>query len=444
MDRPIVAIVGRPNVGKSTLFNRLVGRRLAIVEGTPGITRDRLYADADWCGREFVVTDTGGLLFNETDPLTQQIVQHAELAMDEADVLVFLTDVRDGITATDWEVAERLRKGGKPVLLAVNKADNQEQERQAHEFYQLGLGEVYGISSLQGLGVGDLLDAVVARFPEAGEVEPYPEDVVRIAIIGRPNVGKSSILNSILGEERSIVSEIPGTTRDSFDTLVERNGRKLVLVDTAGIRRAGKIQGSPEYYMVLRAIRALEHCDVAAIVVDAGAGLMDGDKRVAGYARDAGRAAVIVVNKWDLRKSGPEAVSMQKFAVDLRNETPFLSYAPVVFGSATEGWGMADAVDAAVAAAENHAMRIGTGELNRLIHEAVDARPLSDHGKQFKVYYATMASVKPPTVALFTNDPSLLHFSYARYLENQIRRKYCYEGTPIRIVARRAESERTT
>lgn len=442
MERPIVAIVGRPNVGKSTLFNRLVGKRIAIVEDTPGITRDRLYADAEWRGRQFIVTDTGGILFNETDPLTSQVVQHAEIAIEEADVLIFLVDVREGVTSTDREIADRLRRGGKPVLLAANKTENAEHERQAHEFYELGLGEVYPISSLQGHGVADLLDVACEHFPAAAEGVSYPEDAVPIAIIGRPNVGKSSLLNAILGEKRSIVSEIPGTTRDAIDTYVERDGRKLVLVDTAGIRRAGKVQGSPEFYSVLRAIRALERCDVAVVVIDAGEGLADGDKRVAGYTREAGKSAVIVVNKWDLRKSGSEAVPQKTFASDVRRDLPFLSYAPIVFASATEGWGIEETVSAALAAAENGAMRIATGELNRLIHGAVDARPLTDHRKQFKVKYATMTSVKPPTIVLFSNDPSMLHFSYVRYLENQIRKEYPYEGTPIRILARRARREK--
>jgi len=443
MERPIVAIVGRPNVGKSTLFNRLIGKRVAIVEDTPGITRDRLYGDAEWTGHQFVVTDTGGMLVSETDPITVQVVQHAEIAIEEADVVIFLVDVRDGVVATDWVIAERLRRGKKPVFLAANKVENPEHERQAHEFYQLGLGEVYPISGLQGIGVGDLLDAVVEHFPDFEALEDLPEEALRIAIVGRPNVGKSSMLNAILGEDRCIVSEIPGTTRDAIDTLMERDGKMLALIDTAGIRKSGKIQGSPEYYYVLRAIRALERCDVAAIVIDGSAGLMDGDKRVAGYTKEAGKAAVLVVNKWDLCRSGPEAKFTRTFAAELRKEMPFLPYAPIVFASAKEGQGISETVDAAVAAAENYAQRIGTGELNRLIHDAVDAKPPAERGRPFKIYYSTMTSVKPPTVVLFANDPDLLHFSYARYLENQIRKIHPYEGTPIRIMARRAESERS-
>ncbi len=444
MGRPIVAIVGRPNVGKSTLFNRLVGKRIAIVEDTPGITRDRLYSDSDWNGRQFVVTDTGGILFNEADPLTKQVVEHAEIAIEEADVIIFVTDVREGVTSTDWEIAEKLRRGGKPVLVAPNKAENAEHDRLAHEFYQLGLGEVYPISGLIGRGVADLLDEVVNRFPALDEEEHYPEDAVKIAILGRPNVGKSSMLNAILGEDRSIVSNIPGTTRDAIDTYVEIEGRKLVLIDTAGIRRASKIQGSPEYYSVLRAIRALERCDVAFIVIDAGEGLLDGDKRVAGYARDAGKAALIVVNKWDLRKRGANAISPRKFEQNIRKDMPFLAYAPVVFTSAQENWGIDNAVETAIAAAENHALRISTGELNRLIHAAVDSRPLNEKGKQLKVFYSTMPSVKPPTIVIFANDPDIMHFSYLRYLENQIRRVYPYEGTPIRIITRKVERGRET
>jgi len=441
MARPIVAIVGRPNVGKSTLFNRLAGKRIAIVEDTPGITRDRLYADAEWSDREFVVTDTGGIIFSEEDPLKVQVRRQAELAMEEADVIVMMADVTEGVTPTDVDLADVLRKARKPILLAINKADNRRLEQEASEFYSLGLGEVYAISSIHGQGVGDLLDALVERVPSILE-EEIPEEAVKLAIIGRPNVGKSSVLNAILGEERSIVSAIPGTTRDAIDTVFERDGEKYALIDTAGIRRAGKIQGSVEYYTVLRAIRAIERSDVTLLIVDAGDGLTDGDKRVGGYSHQAGKGCVIVVNKWDLRRTGESRMSVREFTATIRKETPFLDYAPVVFVSAKYNEGIGEIIDTANDVADNCALRIPTGELNRIIHEAADARARTEKGRMFKIKYATMTGVKPPTVILFVNDPGMLHFSYRRYLENQIRKVYGYEGTPIRIIARAADKEK--
>lgn len=438
MPNPIVAIVGRPNVGKSTLFNRLVGKRIAIVEDTPGITRDRLYANAEWIGREFLVIDTGGMMLDEKDALTVQVRTQVEIAMEEADVIILVVDVTEGITPTDMDVANILRRTQKPVLLAVNKVENQRQERDAVEFYSLGLGkEIYPISSIQGYGVAELLDEVVASFPEAGAAEGFPEDAIKIAIIGRPNVGKSSMLNAIVREERSIVSEIPGTTRDAIDTFFEHDGQPVVLIDTAGIRRAGKVQRSVEYYSVLRAVRAIERADVVLLLVDASEGMADGDKRVGGYAHEAGRASVIVINKWDLIKEQ----SVREFGKRIRDDAPFLRYAPIVFASAKEGRGIKEVLDTAILAAQSHAMRLPTGEINRIIHDAVDAHPLVQKGRQFKVYYATMPTVKPPTVVIFTNNPSMLHFSYKRYLENRLRDAYPYEGTPVRIFARKAESK---
>ena len=436
MSNPILAIVGRPNVGKSTLFNRLVGKRIAIVEDTPGITRDRLYANGEWVGREFMVIDTGGMMLTDLDPFTEQVRIQAEIAMDEADVIVLVVDGRAGVTPTDIEVAELLRRAHKPVLLAVNKIENQQQERNAVEFYSLGLGEIYPISSLQGHGVGDLLDKVVESFPAEAELEAYPEDAIRVALVGRPNVGKSSMLNAMVQEERAIVSNIPGTTRDAVDTLFEHDGQSMVLVDTAGIRRAGKVQHSVEYYCVLRAVRAIERADVAILLIDAADGLKDGDKRVGGYAHEAGRAVIVVVNKWDLMKGA----SMREFTAKIREDAPFLSYAPIIFASAKESRGVKEILDAAILVAQNHSLRLSTGEINRIIHDAVDSHPLGQKGKQFKVYYATMPAVKPPTIVIFVNDPEMFHFSYERYLENQIRNAYPYEGTPLRIFARKAES----
>lgn len=438
MANPIVAIVGRPNVGKSTFFNRLVGKRIAIVDDTPGITRDRLYAVGDWIGRGFVLIDTGGIILNEKDPLTVQVRAQAQIAMAEADVIVLLVDVTEGVTPADLEVADLLRRTRKPVLLAVNKVENPRQESEALEFYSLGLGEVYPISSMQGYGVAELLDKVVESFPSPGAEESYPEDAIRIAIVGRPNVGKSSMLNAIIKEERAIVSEIPGTTRDAVDTYFEHEGQSIVLIDTAGIRRAGKIQRSVEYYSVLRAVRAIERADVALVIIDASEGIADGDKRVGGLSHEAGRASVMVVNKWDLLK---DKVAMRAFAQSVREATPFLSYAPIVFASAKEGWGVGETLDSAILAAQSHAMRLPTGEINRLIQDAVDAHPLTRRGKQFKIYYTTMPAVKPPTIVLFVNDPGMLHFSYRRYLENEVRKHHTYEGTPIRMYARKAESK---
>jgi GTP-binding protein len=436
MDRPIIAVVGRPNVGKSTLFNRIVGHRIAIVEDVPGITRDRLYAEAEWRGRQFVLTDTGGILFNETDPLTVQVAQQAQLAMEEADVIVMVVDATDGVTGTDVTLADELRKTKVPVVVVANKVDNEKVELESSEFYQLGLGEVYPVSSIHGRGLGDALDAVLDSMPAISESEVYPSDAIRLTIVGRPNVGKSSILNAIIGEERVIVSEIPGTTRDAIDTVFQHGEQDIVLIDTAGIRRAGKIQGSVEYYTVLRAVRALERSDVGLLVIDAASGVLDGDKRVGGFIQQAGRACAIIVNKWDLVKG---KIGYKAFTEHVRKEMPFLSYAPIVFTSATEGWGVSEIVPVAVEIASNHAMRISTGELNRIIQDAVDAHPISHKGRQLRIRYTTMPVVRPPTVILFVNDPDLVHFSYTRYLENQLRKVYGYEGTPIRIFARKPE-----
>ncbi len=451
MSRPLVAVVGRPNVGKSTLFNRLVGRRVAIVEDTPGITRDRLYHNVEWQGAEFTLIDTGGIILNETDPLALQVRAQAEIAMEEAEVILFVVDAADGMTATDQELADVLRASQRPLLVVVNKTDNTRLMQDAAEFYGLGLGEIHTISAVNGLGVGDLLDEVVKRLPQDGDAPPEDEDAIRLAIIGRPNVGKSSLLNSILGEERVIVSPIPGTTRDTIDTKFTWEDQNLVLLDTAGIRRTGKIQGTVEYYMVMRARTALERSNVGVLVIDGAAGLMDGDKRVAGMAHEAGRACIVVVNKWDLvdpnviyekgRQRHPDRNKIEKFTQHFRDECPFLSYAPLVFVSAQERFGVRYAIDTAISAAQNHAHRIPTGELNRILRDAIERRPLMDHGRTFKIYYATMPRVKPPTIVMFCNDAEMLHFSYQRYIENQLREKYPLEGTPIRLEARKVENK---
>lgn len=419
-------------MGKSTLFNRVVGHRIAVVEGTPGITRDRIYAQAEWNGREFDVVDTGGILLNEIDPLKVEVTAQARAALVEADVVLMMVDAVAGVTPGDIEVVESVRGHTKPILIVANKADNDSRERDAAEFYELGLGEVFPVSALNGRSVADLLDRVVELFPPVEEHE-YPDTVTRIAIVGRPNVGKSSLLNAILGENRVIVSDIPGTTRDAVDTVMERGGATIAFVDTAGIRRSGKVQGSVEYYTVLRAVRALERADVAMVVVDAADGLKDGDKRVAGLANDAGRAVVIVVNKWDLVGEVP----MREFADNIKKQLPYFDYAPVVFTSAKNGTGVDAAVDTALDAAANHALRLPTAELNRIVLAAADRRPYSRKGFDLKVKYATMPAVKPPMIVIFVNDPELVHFSYARYLENQIRREYSYEGTPLKLQFRK-------
>jgi GTPase len=444
--KPLVAIVGRPNVGKSTLFNRLVGKRIAIVEDTPGITRDRLYADGDWRGREYTIIDTGGIQMFDQDPLKSLVRTQAEIAMEEADVIVLVIDTTTGITSDDHELANALRRSPKPLVVLANKVDNGDQEhRNVPEVYALGYGDVYPVSALSGRGVGDALDAIVDFFPpaETQEISDVDDDRIKIAIIGRPNVGKSSLLNAILGQERAIVSPVAGTTRDAIDTSFVFNDQEIVLIDTAGIRRAGKIQGSVEYYTVLRALRAIERADVVMLVIDSIDGLTEGDKRVGGYAHERGRAAVIVINKWDVGRKDvleelPGKNPMKTFSDELRDAMPFMAYAPLAFTSAVTGKGVCAAVDAALDAAENHAMRIPTGELNRLVRDAVEAHPYNEKGKSLKIYYATMPSVKPPTIILFVNDTELMHFSYKRYMENQIRKTYALEGTPLRLEVRKA------
>ncbi|MFN3653105.1 MAG: ribosome biogenesis GTPase Der [Armatimonadota bacterium] len=436
MPKPIVAIVGRPNVGKSTLFNRLLGERVAIVEDTPGITRDRVYGHSDWNGREFTVVDTGGLGMAAEDPFGQHIQNQAQVAIEEADLILFLVDAKDGLTAGDEDVAEVFRRSGRPILLVANKADNPRVEANSSEFYNLGLGEVRCISSHSGRGVGDLLDEVVKRLPPE-EPEDEDEDRIRVSIVGRPNVGKSSLLNALLGEERVIVSPVAGTTRDAVDVPFEYQGQPFTLIDTAGIRRAGKIQGSVEFYTVLRAERAIERSDVGILVVDASMGLVDGDKRVGGLIDEAGKACVVFVNKWDVISG----LTPKEFGKTVRDEMPFLKYAPIVVGSAEEARGLDDLLKECIDVANNHALRVPTGELNHAVREAVDRRPYTRRGREFKVYYATQVSVKPPTIVLFVNDPDISHETYLRYLENQLRAAFGFVGTPLRILLRKRSRE---
>ena len=440
-DRGIVAIVGRPNVGKSTLFNRLAGHRIAIEEATPGITRDRIYADCEWFGKRFTLVDTGGLQA-AGDHLHAEVVKQVLFAIEEADVIIFVVDGKEGLSPFDDEIAERLRKTGKPIVVAVNKVDSKAREDGVPDFYRLAVGEVVGVSAAHGLEVDTLLDLVTEHLPET-EPPPEGEDVIRVAIVGRPNVGKSSLLNAIIGEPRAVVDAAPGTTRDSVDTPYEWQGRSLVLIDTAGIRRKSRVKESFEYYSVLRAFGAIERCDVALTLIDASAGLTDQDKRIAGHAHEAGKAQVFVVSKWDLR--APEGASeqaarmlMQDFGREVQAWLPEMPYAPLAFVSAHQQMGIEALLQVAVNAAEQHAFRFPTAELNRIFEEATWERPMSRKGKQFKIYYVTQVGVKPPTVALFVNDPDLAHFSHVRYLENQIRARVALEGTPIRFLLRRA------
>ena len=443
---PTVVIVGRPNVGKSTFFNRLVGKRIAVVEDTPGITRDRLYAQVTWNGKKFNVVDTGGIVFQESDPLAEQIRVQANVAITEADVIIFLADVTSGVHVDDRELANNLRGVKTPILVVPNKADNFDREDYASEFYSLGLGDVHAVSSLHGRGVADLLDEVVHLLPK-GEEHPDEKDEIRLAIVGRPNVGKSSLVNAFTGEQRMIVSNIAGTTRDAIDTQLEYEGELFRLIDTAGIRRRGKIQGSVEYYMVNRAEKAIERCECAMIVVDGEEGLTDGDKRVMKMAHDAGKAVVVCVNKWDIKEppnGQPKKNSDLKkdFIKIFRDQMPELSYAPIVFTSAKENAGLEPALDTVLSALESYNFRISTGQLNRLIQDAIFDRPHVTKGRQFKVYYSTQVSTAPPTFVLFCNDPDIMHFSYHRYLLNKIRNLFPLQGTPIRLFARSSHKDK--
>lgn len=444
---PVVVIVGRPNVGKSTLFNRLVGRRVAVVEDTPGVTRDRLYAESSWSGKRFTVVDTGGILFSEDDPLIEQIRVQAEVALAEADAVLFLTDATAGVTPDDWDLANRLRGFKRPVYIVVNKVDNPQRESLAGEFYSFGLGEVWPVSSLHGRGVADVLDRVIEELPQTSEAAEEVEEI-RLAIVGRPNVGKSSMLNAFVGEKRAIVSSIPGTTRDAIDTMLEYKGERFRLIDTAGLRRKGKVQGTIEFYMAQRATKAIERADCSLVVIDGCEGLTDGDKRIAKVALDAGKACVFAVNKWDMKEPpdgvpGKSSLLKKDFLRIIKNEVPELSFAAVGFTSAKESAGLRPILDKVLVAMENYSFRVQTGALNRLVQDAVFEHPYTSKGRALKIYYATQVSTRPPTFVLFCNNPDLLHFSYKRYIENCIRRAYPLEGTPIRVFARSSHERKS-
>ena len=434
MAKPTVAIVGRPNVGKSTLFNRLVGERVAIVEDKPGITRDRIYRSAEWQGKEFMLIDTGGIELDARHEMAEQIRQQAELAVDEADVIVFLLDGQTGLTPADTEVAMMLRRSQKPVIVAVNKVDHGKQKNDWYEFYALGLGEPLPISAEHSRGLGDLLDRIVSLLPEHEE-DDYPGDTIRIAVIGRPNVGKSSLVNAILGEQRVIVSPIAGTTRDAIDTPFVSDGQSYVLIDTAGMRKRGKIYETTEKYSVLRALRAIERSDVCLLVLDAQDGVVDQDKRIAGYAHEAGRAIIVIVNKWDAIEK--DTHTAQRFTEQIRREIPFLDYAPVLFISAKTGQRVHTILKRVNDVAEQHARRIPTALLNDVVADAMmQTPPPNKRGKKLRIHYVTQASVKPPTFVFFVNDPELFHFSYQRYFENRFRAAFQFEGTPLRFMIR--------
>lgn len=434
MAKPVVAIVGRPNVGKSTIFNRIVGERVSIVEDVPGVTRDRIYNSAEWLGKEFNIIDTGGIDLSD-EPFLEQIRAQAEIAIDEADVIIFITNGREGVTDADEQVAKILYRSNKPIVLAINKVDNPEMRDQIYDFYSLGFGKPYPISGSHGLGLGDMLDAVRAHFPKEEE-EEYPDDTVKFSLIGRPNVGKSSILNALLGEDRVIVSDIAGTTRDAIDTTYTFDGQDYVMIDTAGMRKRGKVYESTEKYSVLRAMRAIERSDVVLVVINAEEGIREQDKRIAGYAHDAGRAIIIVVNKWDAINKDEKTINV--WTEDIREQFQFLSYAPIVFVSAKTKQRLNNLFPLINQVSDNHSLRVQSSMLNDVISDAVAMNPSPmDKGKRLKIFYTTQVAVKPPTFVVFVNDPELMHFSYERFLENRIREAFPFEGTPIRVIARK-------
>lgn len=436
MAKPIVAIVGRPNVGKSTLFNIFANSRISIVEDTPGVTRDRLYATAEWLDHEFMMVDTGGIEIMNADAIAVSIRQQAQIAIKEADVILFVCDARAGITTEDADVARLLRQSKKPIVLAINKADSPKQEMNTFEFYNLGIGDPIPVSASNHLGLGDLLDAVVAKFPaDKAQGDMDEEDEIKVALIGRPNVGKSSIFNALVGEERSIVSNVAGTTRDAIDTPVVRNGQKYLFIDTAGMRRKAKVDEPIEKYSVMRSLRAVDRSDVVLMVFDAVEGVTEQDKRIVGYAHEAGKAIILVVNKWDLYEK--DNSSTLRYTETLRKELVFLQYAPVVFVSAVTKQRIHRLPEVISYAAEQNAMRISTSILNQVIEDAVAINPPpTEKGKRLKIMYVTQVKIKPPTFVIFVNEPEIMHFSYQRYLENKLREAFGFEGTPIQMIIR--------
>ena len=434
MANPTIAIVGRPNVGKSTIFNRIAGERISIVEDTPGVTRDRIYAVGEWLGREFSIIDTGGIDLGD-EPFMDQIKYQAEIAMDEADVIILVTSGREGVTDADEMVARMLYSTNKPVLLAVNKVDNPEMRNDIFDFYALGLGDPYPVSGSHGIGLGNLLDDAVKHFNQ--EQEEEDDSIIRFSLIGRPNVGKSSLINAILGEERVIVSNVAGTTRDAIDThFTSESGQEFLMIDTAGMRKSGKVYENTEKYSVMRAMRAIDRSDIVLMVINGEEGIREYDKRIAGFAHEAGKGVIIVVNKWDLVKK--DTHTMKKFEEDIRKEFKYLDYAPIIFVSAKTKQRLHLLPDLIETISLNQNLRITSSVLNDVILDAVAIHPTpTDKGKRLKIFYGTQVAVKPPTFVMFVNEEELMHFSYARFLENQIRKAFPFEGTPIRILARR-------
>lgn len=440
MAKPIVAIVGKPNVGKSTLFNYIVGTRISIVEDTPGVTRDRVYAQANWRGREFTLIDTGGIEPDSEDVILSQMRKQANLAIEMADVIVFLTDIQQGVTATDEEIAIMLKKSKKPIVLVCNKSDSYgKTDTAVYEFYNLGLGDPYAISATNAKGIGDMLDAIYENFPPQEE-QQIEGEVIKVAIIGKPNVGKSSLINKIVGDNRVIVSDIAGTTRDAIDTEFENEHGKYVLIDTAGVRKKSKVNENIERYSVMRSLLAIERADVCLMMIDATEGVTDQDAKIAGEAHEAGKGIILVVNKWDVYEK--ETGTLEKYEKEVYQKLSYLSYAPILFISAKTGQRVDKLFDMINMVANQNAMRISTSMLNQVINEAIAIRqPPSDKGRRLKILYITQASTKPPTFVIFVNSKKLFHFSYERYLVNQIRKEFGMQGTPIRVITREKEEK---
>lgn len=438
MARPVVAIVGRPNVGKSTLFNKLVGKRLSIVDNTPGVTRDRIYGNCEWLGHNMLLVDTGGIEPFSDDVILSQMRRQAELAITSADVIIFVTDIRSGVVAADSEVASMLQKSGKPIILCVNKVDNiGALPPEFYEFYNLGLGDPIAVSSVHGHGTGDLLDEVIKNIPE-GSFDDTDEDIVKVAVIGKPNVGKSSLINKISGEERAIVSDIAGTTRDATDTVIHNSHGDFVFIDTAGLRRKSKVEDQIEKYSVIRARMAVERADVCVIMIDANEGFTEQDSKVAGIAHDLGKACIIAVNKWDAVEKIGTTMDVQR--KKLMNDFSFMSYAPIIFISAKTGQRLDRLFELIKFVNTQNAMRISTGKLNDVLSAATTrVQPPTDKGRRLKIYYMTQASTRPPTFVCFVNSKDLFHYSYQRYIDNQIREVFGLEGTPTRYVVRERE-----
>ena len=434
MSKPTVAIVGRPNVGKSTFFNYIVGKRISIVQDEPGVTRDRVYADATWKGKTFTLIDTGGIEPESEDIIVSQMRDQANIAIDIADVIIFLTDIKQGVTAADKEISLMLKKSKKPVVLVCNKADNYgKTSDHIYEFYNLGLGDPHPVSSVNAIGIGDVLDAIYEEFPETEKEDD--DETIKVAIIGKPNVGKSSLVNQILGENRVIVSDIAGTTRDAIDSNFENEFGKYVFIDTAGIRRKSKVDEQIEKYSVMRSLLAVERADVCLLMIDANEGVTEQDKKIAGEAHEAGKASIIVINKWDAYEKDEH--SMEKYKKQVYSELAYLSYAPIIFISAKTGQRVNKLFELINQVANQNTLRVSTAVLNQVLNEAIAiVQPPTDKGKRLKIYYMTQATTKPPTFVVFVNDKKLFHFSYERYLVNQIRKEFTLTGTPIRIMVR--------